>query len=66
MKYSKNSLNQKNNKTFTTPWAFKEGVFETPVKDFIVRIRNKSGFQTISRHKTIEEAKEKYDKINKL
>lgn len=65
MKYSKNSLNQKNNKTFTPPWAFKEGVFETPVNDFIVRIRKKSGFETISRHKTIEEAIEKYNKIKK-
>lgn len=63
MKYSIHSLNAKNNKKFTTDWSFKEGVFKTRAGDFIARIKkkNKNLYETISRHKTYEEAKLAFD-----
>lgn len=63
MKYSKHSLNQKSKKVFTTDWSFKEGVFPTPAGDFIVRIKkkNKNLYETISRHKTHDEAQQAFD-----
>lgn len=63
MKYSKHSLNQKSKITLVTNWAFKEGVFQTPKGDYIARIKikNKNRYETISRHKTKEEAESAFN-----
>ena len=63
MKYSEYSLNARSKRKLTTDWSFKEGVFETRQGDFIARIKkkNKNLYETISRHKTYEEAMEAFN-----
>lgn len=50
-----------------TDWAYKEGVFMIPSGEYIARIKmkgQKNGrFITLSKHKTIEEAKEAINKF---
>jgi hypothetical protein len=62
MAYSKYSLKQNNKKVMTTPWTFKEGVFQTRKGDYIVRIKKGSLFETLSRHEDLNEANEAYKK----
>ena len=62
MAYSIHSLNQRSKKKFcATDWAYKEGVFQTPQGFYIARIKiNNKSFETISKHKTREEAESAY------
>ena len=63
MKYTEHSLKAKSKKKLTTDWSFNEGVFETQKGDFIVRIKkkNKNLYETLSRHKTYEEAMDAFN-----
>ena len=53
MKNNIHKIYQKSKKTFVTKWAYKEGVFETPTGEFIVRVkRYKSGYTTLCKKPT--------------
>ncbi len=60
--YSNYSLKNKSTMVFTSAWAHKEGVFQTPHGTWIARV-NKGGnnFTTLSQHKTESEAQEVYN-----
>ena len=60
--YNKHSIrNKKPISSFTTDWHHSEGVFETPQRKFIARVKklsktNTTIYHTISQHNTREEA----------
>ncbi len=58
--YSEHSMKQKRRKPLITPWAYKEGVFLSPNKKWIARVRNGAVLTTLSQHDTKEQAEIAY------
>lgn len=62
MNYSNYRLHQVSKKSYKpNSWAFQEGVFVTPQKKYIARIKDHRGYVTLSQHNTEEEAKKAYE-----
>lgn len=61
MGYSSHSLRQKRINPLLSNWAFKEGVILTPYNLWIARVKGRSGYTTLSQHRTKEEAEQVYN-----